>query len=654
MSPNKHLAVLLITCAALFAGGDLFPQGVEDLDRLAQEYYEKKQFDKAINTWMRILEDNPENERVQKKIELVYEEKHRKDLAYERSRRNFREARSALKQNEKYDESDYDKALVYFKLGKYKYDTSYRNFVVAYRIDPGSEKIQQMKKDLMQLDKEVRMLEEKIRFDQEKRRKYREFMACAKKNMKEEKYPEAIVCWDGILGLIPLDKVAREGKRKAELAISDRLKFEKIRELMKSGEELFATAKYSDARLKFQQVLYIDPENGDAKDRIEKIDEILEERFALEKKRQKAEELYVSGIRNLSIKNFDQAEDDFNNVLDLIKNYKDTKQRLESIPRLRKLYLDQMSRERIRIIEREIERGWVAYIGERYRDAIASFEKVLELDPKNDRVKELLKQVIEARRAIEEDVIDENSPYFNIVNTLIVSGKILYEKGDCAGAVKKWNSVLKLFPKNITARGYLLKCVKSSPEDFKKSVDNILQDGKKHLENRRHKHALMIFELVKNVDPDYPGIERLIASAKKKPTERVIDKSVSPKEIEKRYYLGLNLYRRGGKSNLLSAMEQFRWIVKRDPNNTKAIINLNKIESILRVSREGDTPAKGKRVLSDEQKRLVRLHYFRGINYYSNNQFSKAIDEWRKVLAIDRNHEMARNNIKKCLVLIGR
>ena len=200
MSPNKHLAVLLITCAALFAGGDLFPQGVEDLDRLAQEYYEKKQFDKAINTWMRILEDNPENERVQKKIELVYEEKHRKDLAYERSRRNFREARSALKQNEKYDESDYDKALVYFKLGKYKYDTSYRNFVVAYRIDPGSEKIQQMKKDLMQLDKEVRMLEEKIRFDQEKRRKYREFMACAKKNMKEEKYPEAIVCWDGKIG----------------------------------------------------------------------------------------------------------------------------------------------------------------------------------------------------------------------------------------------------------------------------------------------------------------------------------------------------------------------------------------------------------------------------------------------------------------------
>jgi len=49
----------------------------------------------------------------------------------------------------------------------------------------------------------------------------------------------------------------------------------------------------------------------------------------------------------------------------------------------------------------------------------------------------------------------------------------------------------------------------------------------------------------------------------------------------------------------------------------------------------------------------VRKHYFSGINYYSNNDFNRAIAEWRKVLAIDPNHAKAQNNIRRCLALMG-
>ncbi|MGQ9844470.1 MAG: tetratricopeptide repeat protein [Spirochaetota bacterium] len=58
--------------------------------------------------------------------------------------------------------------------------------------------------------------------------------------------------------------------------------------------------------------------------------------------------------------------------------------------------------------------------------------------------------------------------------------------------------------------------------------------------------------------------------------------------------------------------------------------------------------------LTPRQQELVREYYFKGINYYSNNKFELAITEWRKVLAIDPNHEKAKNNIKKCLILLGR
>ena len=50
----------------------------------------------------------------------------------------------------------------------------------------------------------------------------------------------------------------------------------------------------------------------------------------------------------------------------------------------------------------------------------------------------------------------------------------------------------------------------------------------------------------------------------------------------------------------------------------------------------------------------MRKYYYSGINYYSNNDFKRAIDEWRKVLAIDPSHDRAKNNIRKTLVLLGR
>jgi len=61
-----------------------------------------------------------------------------------------------------------------------------------------------------------------------------------------------------------------------------------------------------------------------------------------------------------------------------------------------------------------------------------------------------------------------------------------------------------------------------------------------------------------------------------------------------------------------------------------------------------------KKKLTPEQEQLVRQYYYRGISYYTNNNFKKAITEWRKVLAIDPGNVKAKNNIRKTLVFLGR
>jgi tetratricopeptide (TPR) repeat protein len=85
----------------------------------------------------------------------------------------------------------------------------------------------------------------------------------------------------------------------------------------------------------------------------------------------------------------------------------------------------------------------------------------------------------------------------------------------------------------------------------------------------------------------------------------------------------------------------------------KALIALNKIESQRRTGSTVEADRPGAR-LTDAQRKLVSEYYFKGISYYSSNNYEKAIEEWRKVLAIDPGNEKAKSNIRKCLELIKR
>ncbi|RPI91794.1 MAG: hypothetical protein EHM32_10120 [Spirochaetales bacterium] len=86
----------LVLIAIMMMSSVAQPQSVEELDRRASEFYKNKEFTRALGEWLRILEIEPDNENIQKKIEVLYEEKHRKDLAYQQARLHYRLARQEL------------------------------------------------------------------------------------------------------------------------------------------------------------------------------------------------------------------------------------------------------------------------------------------------------------------------------------------------------------------------------------------------------------------------------------------------------------------------------------------------------------------------------------------------------------------------------
>ncbi len=642
----------------------IYSQSINQIDREAESYFEKKDFSKAIGLWLSILDTDPENDKIQKKIEMIYELKQRKDMELQKSKINYKIARKSLTKLQKDEDMSDDETEKTLGTTVKRSSIAINSFITAYRIDPKDPVFTEMKEEMRRLEAEVKAEQEKDRLSRALKKKNLSLRKLAKELMAKELYDQALVHWKEILSFLPKDKIAKEGARKCTLAIENRIKFERIRTIMVAGKAFFDQKKYNEAKLEFVQVLNIDPENEDAKDYIETIDGKLEEIRNYEQTKLQAEDAYVSGINNLKSNRFDQAREDFESALALISGYKDSKQRLESIDRLREEYEKRQKEERLNRINAEFQNGLIALSEGNYKGAIVAFEKTLSLDKDNSRAREYIKRAKDAVRQIEEEKVDENSPYFSIIQPVILSGKQLYEKGKYYESRKKWDQILRLFPKNRIALDYSIRIdIRLKPGSEGRFLKKFMKEGRELLAKRDYRNALRKFELIKSLSPGYPGIDALLKRAGKATKETTVATVLSGNrkvtlstadrtDLNRRYNLGIALFKRGGRRNIERALAQFRYVVQRDPNNVKAIIGVNRIESQLRAG-SGHAVARTTR-LTPEQSAKARKHYYRGINYYSNNNFRLAVSEWRKVLLIDPNHIKAKNNIRKVMAFMSR
>ncbi|MBN1495757.1 MAG: hypothetical protein JXA07_03255 [Spirochaetes bacterium] len=645
---KKYIVMIILAVAACLAFGNLYSATVREMDREAQEFFDKRDYNRAIGLWLSCLEIEPENEKIQQKIELVYEIKQRKDMAFQKARLNYRIARKKLKEEE---DEDLEMGIA---LGKKAVD----DYVYAYRLDPNDSDMQDAMKEMKILDEEIRAVQERLRLSRLQREKVERLKNEARTEMALEfpDFDKARDLWKQVLRYVPQDNEALEGKRKCDFAIENRIKFEKIRTYMARGVEYFNKKDYGAARLEFEEVLNVDPRHREAMDYIEKIDDAVEENVLYAKRQQQAEESYRSGITNLANNRFDEARQDFETSLALVADYRDAKQRLENIDRLKGEYEERERARRLQQINQKFQEGIIAYTRGQYREAIDALVMTLSLDRKNNQAKEYLQRARDALRIAEEETVDANSRYYDIVNSLAVAGKSLYDRGQYAESKKKWDSILKLFPQNRLAREYVMKCdLMMNPQNREGVVANRVLEGREYLKKKDFRNALRTFNIIKSIDRNYPGLDTLIAQSNAGLQEAEAEaRTVAPAdraEIKRRYQAGMNLYEMGGKNNIEKALAQFRWVVQKDPGNIKAVIIVNKIESQLRL---GGVEAERQQVLTARQRELVNKYYYNGINYYTNNNFDKAIGEWRKVLAIDPGNVKARNNIRKVLAFMQR
>lgn len=629
---NKVISLILIS---LFFSLSLSAQNVSSIDKKAQKYYDDKKFNEAIAAWLQALDIDPDNVKIQQKIEMVYEEKHRKDLSFQKSKIYLRKANETLNQKT-------------FAEGEKNAELALENYVMAFRIAPNDSEILAIKERMELLRDRLRVEQRKARLRKELLELYNQYKVNADEAMNGENYEIAIGFYDKMLKILPSDIFAQEEKRKAEIALESRLKYEQLKSYFLAGERFMSQKKYGSARKEYEQILIVDPKNKDAKEFIGQIDDILDKQKTLELRRINAENAYRTGIENLKNDNFDLAEDNFKEALSMIKKYKDTEARLASIPALKKAYLQRIKRRQNAELDKQFQNGLFAMSRGDYKDAVAAFQKMITIDPKNENALKYVQIAKDALKQQQEEFVDENSPYYDIVNPLIVSGISLFEAGKYNESIKRWEQIKSIFPKNKIAGKYLLMCqFKLNPETYKRFAGQTIEQGKKLLKDKKYEQALYNFELIKEIDPKYPQIDRLIRSAKIVKKEAKAPK-IPASQIRNLYNSAIRLYRSGNKT---AALRNCETILQNDPENTQALILKNKIDAERRTGVASTTTTT--RRLTAAQEAQVRRLYQSGMNYYLRNNWTAAIAEWRKVLAIDPNHVKAKNNIRRTTILLG-
>ncbi len=643
----------LLIAALLFTPLPIFTQSTDEMNRQAQEYFDNKDFSKAVALWLNILDVDPNNMEVQKKVEFLYEMKQKKDLELEKSKMNYKVAKREIVKNFIKGVS-FEAAEENLILAREKARIAFESFVIAYRIDPKDTDMQLIRDDMLKLEKIIASENKRLALSKEQREKARALTILANAAMDESRYKDALENWSEILSFMPENIDAAEGKRQCEIAIDNIIRYESIKKFMASGKSFFELNNFKLAREDFMNVLQLDPENTAAQDYIERIEETLNSKKKYEQRLREAETFYISGLKNLKENKFDEARDELENTITLIANYKDAKEKLASIPGLKAEYDRREKERRLKQINEEFQNGLIALADLKYQDAISAFEKTLKLDPGNKLAPVYIARAKDAQKLVEEEVVDENSTYYDLVNSLVVSGRKLFESGKYEESKKRWNQILELFPSNRLANEYIFKCeLRLNPAAGDSVVKKIISEGEEFLKKKEYRNAYRKFELVKSIYPDYPDIQNLLKKAERDQTftGAAALTQEEKNDLDRRYNLGMAYYQKGGDDNIKKALIELRWVASKDPNNIKAVVAVNKIES---QSRAGVAAAKGEgSKLTPDQEALVRKFYYNGINYYSNNDFKRAIAEWRKVIAIDPGHTRAKNNIRKCLALLG-
>lgn len=256
-------------------------------------------------------------------------------------------------------------------------------------------------------------------------------------------------------------------------------------------------------------------------------------------------------------------------------------------------------------------------------------------------------------------------------------GLRFYRQGRHEEAIEQFQEVMDLLPEHKEAKRYLGKALDSIEAQRKERegrIDLYYNKGVDYFASKKYDLALKEFLRVKELDPNYPDIDRLIQE-----TQDARDRAPAEEEARRRrdklqrqnekllrqgekLQKKVGYYFRKGEDYFASkkyklALKKFRKVKELDPNYPD-------IDSLIREAQQAIDrtrirpepkarvePAKKDRQIAKKDRQIereVRRHFKKGESYYMAGKYQKAVGEFEQVLTLDPSHYDANRLLRYC------
>jgi len=450
-------------------------------------------------------------------------------------------------------------------------------------------------------------------------------------------------------------------------------------EYFKQGLANYQAGNYKSAMENFSEALFLEPDNKEAKDYLEKagkkfLEEVETKRESerieilrraetlIAEQKKKVKENYENGIKHYKCGDFLRANEAFNATLEIEPEHKEAKKYLELIG---KRLEDIVNKGEFKSVsELYYAQGAIFYIRGDWGKAIGQWENAIKNDPSNEELSEFMK--IANKRRQEEEALEKAEILYRDVLAQ-------YDEGKINEAIKQLETVIKLNPEHKKAREYLTR-VREKLAAIKKeevarrdreSIDKHYFQGIDYYAEGKFQKAIKEWEEVLKIEPTHAGAKEYLEKARDKivqaGSQKRKTKSTTRKAEEEKaevyYKQGINYYVAG---KFKEAIGQWEEVLKMEPSHKGAIEYIAKAKERLKISGEeiGYSPYEEEieqyikeleqtGTIDKEKEELVTTHYQDGLVAYSQGDLSQAMKEWQIVLKIDPEHKKARRALIK-------
>ncbi len=402
----------------------------------------------------------------------------------------------------------------------------------------------------------------------------------------ERKYQEAKEKWDKILELDPEQLQAIKGVEQ----VTNKLKAEDLHQEAKHFFMLGNAADDKKAIEKWGQALKLDPTHPDAESYYQKTLKIESHRDEMKRSMKKAQTLFLD-------KKYEDAKNEWEWVYSIDSRNREAQKGLALIKQKHE-------------IQQSIALATSYFTEGLYQKAVNQWSNVLQLDPNNEQALYSLKKA-EKQLLIEQ----KNAKAYSLFNDKE------YKK-----ASEIWSSLLEENPSH-PSKDKWIQLIVNTEKKIKASnpvkIANLHMQAISFLADKKHEEAISRWEEILVLDA-----QDELAQQKIKETKKILD-LIS--EIEVLITNAVN-FRKEGKYE--KAVQEFKLVLQKDPQNEQAQIQLKEVDEIL-----------------DKQRQIVSL-MTDAKALFNEKKYDEAITKWKVVLFIDPDNTPAKRGIEEIELLL--